>query len=182
MSHSALITPTAPSADQARVEAIFAQVQEQMGFVPDGLKLYGISPPLLESFVATIGYFRGHSKFRQELLAMIRYLASSNNECTFCIDFNESILLHLGLELDQIRASQTSPDRAPLPDNEKVLLNLALNAMKDPDSIAEQDIQQAKDQGWDERDIFEAVLIAANNHAFTTVLKTFKVHHQGAVA
>ena len=179
MSNTALITPTVATEDQARVEAIFAQVKEQMGFVPDGLKLYSISPPLLESFLGTVGYFRGHPTFRQELLAMIRYLASSKNNCTFCIDFNESILLHLGLELDDIRNSRENPDQAPLPDHENVLLTLALNALNTPDAINTEDVRKAKASGWDERAIFEAVLMAANNQAFTTVLKTFNIHHQG---
>lgn len=46
-----LLNPVPPADEEDRVQAIFDQIQEAAGFVPDGLRLYAISPPLLETFV-----------------------------------------------------------------------------------------------------------------------------------
>ena len=59
-----LLNPAPPEAQQAQVEAIFGQVEQHLGFVPDGLRLYGISPPLLEAFVGNVAYFREGTEVR----------------------------------------------------------------------------------------------------------------------
>ncbi|WP_419622797.1 hypothetical protein [Thiolapillus sp.] len=52
-----LVNPVIPESDQELVSNIFGGVEELLGFVPAGLRLYGISPPLLQSFVGSVGYF-----------------------------------------------------------------------------------------------------------------------------
>ena len=54
----ALLDPTPPAADQQRVAAVFEMAEQMIGFVPAGMRLYGISPPMLETFAGTVGYFR----------------------------------------------------------------------------------------------------------------------------
>lgn len=182
MSDSVLINPTTPSDDEKRVGAIFAAVEKSLGFVPDGLKLYAISPPLLESFVGAIGYFRAHERLSQELLAFIRYVTSSRNRCNFCIDFNEGILLQLGKTVEAIHATGDDPGNAPLEVAEKALLQFALDSQEQPEKIDRSRIDALRSLGWEERDMFDAVYVAANNRAFTSLLKTFNVDHQGALA
>ena len=126
MSSNPLITPTVATEDQAQVDAIFKGVEEHLGFVPDGLRLYSISPPLLEGFVKNIGYFMTHPKHSQRLLAMIRYLVSSNAGCTFCIDFNSGLLMNMGVTAEQLQASQENSDNAQLEEAEKVILKSKL--------------------------------------------------------
>jgi AhpD family alkylhydroperoxidase len=182
MTTNVLINPTVSATDQERVNAIFEGIEAHLGFVPAGLKLYSISPPLLEAFVGTVGYFMSHERLSQKLLALIRYLVSSDANCRFCIDFNAAILMNLGLTADQLEAARSDPNRAPLDDGEKTLLKIALAAIDKPEAVADADIQSARAQGHGERDVFDAVVIAANNKAFTHVLRTFKVEDQAAFA
>ena len=88
------VNPVIPESDQELVSNIFGGVEEHLGFVPAGLRLYGISPPLLQSFVGTVGYFMGYERLSQKLLAFVRYLVSSDANCHFCIDFNGAILMN----------------------------------------------------------------------------------------
>jgi len=177
---TALINPTVNSEDQAKVKAIFDQVEAQMGFVPDGLKLYSISPPLLESFVGNVGYFMTHKTLSPELLAMIRYLISNDAHCRFCIDFNASLLINkLGKSQDQLNAATENPDNSPLTSNEIILLKIALASIENPEKVTKEDLDKARAAGYSDRDLFDAVAIAANNKAFTHLLRTFKVEQQG---
>lgn len=177
-----LLTPTVPAGEETRAVAVLNHIQEAIGFVPDGIRLYGISPPLLESFAASVGYFMQHAKLRQELMAMIRYLVSSDAGCEFCIDLNEGFLINMGLQQDSIRAARRNPDQAPLPENEKSLMHLALNAVKNSKAVVQTDLEAVRQQGCSDRDIFDAVVLAANTRAFNLVLDTFKVEHQGVLA
>lgn len=174
-----LIQPTPPAEDHAKVEAIFQALEHQMGFVPDPVRLYSISPPLMEAFLSGVGYFRGGTKLSPQLAAMIRYLVSSSTHCRFCIDLNEGRLMQMGLDLDQLRAARDNPALAPLPSNELTLLQLALTAAEDQDQVTAERIDEAKAAGWGEREIFDAVVAAANIRALNIVLRSFKVETQG---
>lgn len=177
-----LLHPVPPAGQEDRVNQVFSAIKERLGFIPDGLRLYGISPPLLESFVANVGYFMGETQLPPELTTMIRYLVSAQAGCQFCIDMNERFLLQQGHNLDDVRAARSNPDKAPLDDRQKSLLKLALQAIDDPESVNASDLDGVRNQGWTDRDIFDAVVQAANNRAFNFVLRTFKVEAQGVFA
>jgi len=177
-----LIIPQAPAGEEGRVDAVFGAIKQHIGFIPDGLRLYSFSPPLLESFVGNVSYFNSGERLAPSLMAMIRYLVSWESKCHFCIDMNEGFLTNMGLDLDAIRAARSNPEAAPIPAKEKPLLMLALKSVSDPASVNEADIQAAKAQGWTDRDIFDVVAQAASNRAFSYVLRTFNVESQGAFA
>lgn len=177
-----LVNPVIPESDQELVSNIFGGVEEHLGFVPAGLRLYGISPPLLQSFVGTVGYFMGHERLSQKLLAFVRYLVSSDANCHFCIDFNGAILMNQGVTAEELQAAKDNPDDAPLDAGEKTLLRIALSAIEDPEGVSAADINAARQQGYSDRDVFDVVAVAANNKAFTHVLRTFNVEDQGAFA
>ena len=177
-----LLNPVPPAGQENRVEAVYQAIQKHLGFVPDGLRLYSFSPPLLETFVGNVSYFNSGERLSPALMAMIRYVVSSEAKCNFCIDMNEGFLTNMGFDLDVVRAARNNLDSAPFPANEKILLKLAVKSVNDPDSVSAHDVQEAKDNGWSERDIFDAVAQAASNRAFNYVLRTFKVDAQGAFA
>lgn len=179
-----LISPQVPTGDEQRVAGIFDAIQQRIGFIPDGLRLYSLSPPLLETFVGNVAYFNGGGTgLSPELTAMIRYLVSWQSGCAFCVDMNESILVNsLNMKLDQVRAARTNPELAPLSDKDKVLLRLALKSANNPEFVSQQDLDEAREHGWQDRDLFDTVVQAASMRAFNIVLRTFKVEHQGAFA
>lgn len=177
-----LLNPCPPVGEEDRVAAVFGAIEQKLGFVPDGLRLYSFSPPLLEHFIGNIGYFNSGERLSPALMAMIRYLVSWNSKCQFCIDMNEGFLANMGVDLDQVRAARANPEAAPVQEKERPLLRIALQSVLDPDRVSAADVAAARAQGWSERDIFDVVAQAASNRAFSQVLRTFKVEHQGAFA
>ncbi len=176
-----LIDVTPPKGEEGRVAAVFQAIEGHIGFVPDALRLYGISPPLLEAFVGNVAYFRGGTALSPLLTTMIRYLVSSAADCRFCIDMNEAFLVQMGQDLGQLRAARENPEQAPVEARERPLLRLALKAASEPQSVTEADVAAAREQGFSDRDIFDAVAQAASNRALNLVLGTFKVEEQGAL-
>lgn len=174
-----LLTPKIPPGEEAGVAEIFSAIEQRVGFVPDGLRLYSISPPLLQNFVGNIGYFNSGERIPPKVMAMIRYLGSSRANCKFCIDLNEGFLTNMGLSLDEIRAARSNPESAPLDEKEKTLLRLALKALDDAVGLSAADIDAARKQGWSDRDIFDAVAQATSNRAFNMMLRAFNVERHG---
>ncbi len=178
-----LIYPQAPKEDEERVNTIFKGIEGHIGFVPDGLKLFSLSPPLLETFLGNINYFnQGGTPLPKGLPVMIRYLVSWNAGCSFCVDMNEGFLTSMGYDLDDVRSARNNPDLAPFEKKERTLLKLALKAVDSPDHVTQADMDTARQQGWGDREIFDAVAQAANNYAFNIILRTFNIEHQGALA
>jgi len=178
---NALIFPQTPEGDEEKVNAILENFEQHMGFIPDGLRLYSISPPLLETFAGNVGYFNmGGTQLPPSLTTMIRYQTSWNASCSYCVDLNETFLTNMGFSLDSIRASRNNPDAAPLNENEIALLKLAIKSIEAPEDVAKIDLDQVRQLGWGDREIFDAVAQAANNRAFNYILRTFNIEHQGA--
>ena len=178
----ALITPASPAGEEGRVAAVLDAVEKHLGFVPDGLRLYSLSPPLLEAFVGNVSYFRGGTRLSPILTSMIRYLVSWQADCRFCVDLNGGFRSALGANLDAVRVARANPEAALIEESERPLLRLALKAVDEPHNVRQADLDAAQAQGWSDRDIFDAVVQAASNRAFNLVLRTFKVEHQGAFA
>jgi alkylhydroperoxidase family enzyme len=181
-SDNPLITPLAPAGEESRVDAVLDAVKQRLGFIPDGLRLFSLSPVLLESFVANIAYFNSGERLSPALMAMIRYLVSCEAKCKFCINMNEGFLANMGLDLDSIRTARRNPEAAPIPATEIPLLLIALKSASNPERVNQADIQSARTQGWTDRDIFDVVAQATSNRAFNSVLRTFNVETQGAFA
>lgn len=180
MTTNVLINPQIPEQDRQHVERILKGVEMRLGFIPAGLRLYSISPPILEQFVSMVGYFMEHPRLNMKLMVFIRYLVSAAAQCRFCIDLNASILLEMGVTSEELQAARESVDDVPLNDADRTLLKIALAAIDSPDEVSQEDIDAAREQGFSDRDVFDAVVIAANNKAFTHVLRTFKVEDQSA--
>ena len=180
----ALINPQPPAGDEEKVAGIMKHIEENMGFVPDGLKMLGVSPVLLENMMGNVSYFMAHEELSQDLLWTIRYLNSEEVSCNFCISFTGGMLINnLGKTADELRAAKENPDNSPLTDKEKILLKIALASCDNPEDVSNDDLQKARDAGYSERNIFDAVAVAVNNRAFTHLLRTFKVEEvQGSFA
>lgn len=173
---NALINPQVPAGEEEKVNAIFKNIEASLGSVPDGLKLLSISPTLLENMMGNVAYFMGHQELSQDLLFMIRYLNSEEVNCSFCISFTEGVLINmLGKTIDELQAAKEDPDNAPITEHEKILLKIALASCDNPESVTEYEMKKARDAGYSDQNIFDAVVAAANNRAFTHILKTFKV-------
>ena len=178
--NKALLNPAPPQGQEERINAVFKMAEEMIGFVPAGMRLYGVSPDLLELFAGTVGYFRKGTRLSAVLTTMIRYLVSEQARCNFCVELNEVLLEGMGIDMNQARAAIHDVNKAPLEEKEKILLKLALNAVSDKPSETEKLINTARDAHWGEREIFDAVVQATSNRAFNMVLKTFNIQDQTA--
>jgi uncharacterized peroxidase-related enzyme len=167
-----------PSIEEATedVKKIFAEIESMMGRVPNGLKLWSISPRALRAQWAGIKSILSRPKEEQKLYAIIRYLASEENGCTYCIGLNGGMLInYYGVTQDELIAMQKDPASAPLDEKNKALLLFAMKAIKDADSVSANDIDTLTRLGISEEEMFNIVLAASHMFVVNTLFKTFKV-------
>jgi len=158
------------------VKKIFAEIESKIGRVPNGLKLWSVSPRALRAQWAGMKSILSRPKAEQKLYAIIRYLASEENGCTYCIGLNGGMLInYYDVTQDELIAMQKDPASAPLDDKNKALLLFAMKAIKDADSVSANDIDTLTRLGISEEEMFNIVLAASHMFVVNTLFKTFKV-------
>ncbi len=177
-----LMQPTPPVGQEEAVEKTLLAASEIMGFVPDPLRLMGVSPPILAEFTEFLGQYETHPRLNSNLLAMMRYLVAAKNDCKYCVTTSEGIMIERGMDLDDLRGAQEDPSTVPLPEKEKALLLLVLKMVLNADEVEAADLEIAYANGWTDRDIYEAANYTVRNYAVDLLLKALKVDGQGAFA
>jgi len=167
-----------PSVEEATddVKEIFTEIESMMGRVPNGLKLWSVSPRALKAQWAGIKSIMSRPKEEQKLYTIIRYLASDENGCTYCIGLNGSMLInYYGVTQDELIAMQKAPSNAPLDKKNKALLIFAMKAIKDADAVSANDIELLRKLDISDKEMFDIVLAASHMYVVNTLFKTFKV-------
>jgi alkylhydroperoxidase family enzyme len=125
--------------------------------VPEPLVLMSASPELAHLQSGVLRYYMTHSNLDMGLLAMIRYLAASELDYSFCIKLNAGLLKMAGGFSDEdLETLKANPGSAPLEDFQKALLLFVLKVIKTPDEVEEKDIDALREMGWTDQDIFDA--------------------------
>lgn len=158
------------------VKKIFAEMKSMLGSVPNGMKLWSVSPRALKAQWAGMKSILSRPQEEQKLFTIIRYLASDNNECSYCIGLNGAMLInYYDVTQDELSAMKKDPSAVPLDKKNKALLIFAMKAIKDADSVSAKDIDKLSKLGISEEEMFNIVLAASHMFVVNTLFKTFKV-------
>lgn len=137
--------------------------------VPEPLKLMSASPGLLEVWLGSIKYFRGHQSLSPQLLASIRYVVSKKCGHVACQEFNGKLLCKMGAKEEEL-AELANQERTQLLDpHEQALLDFVLKVVSDPRGVTAQDVKALNDLGVSDSDILDAAMHGANMKAATDV-------------
>ena len=171
-----LINTINPENATGEVAELYTQMQQAMGHVPAALQLYSSNPTLLREYWNYIGSIMQHPTLSPALTTTIRMLVSQQGRCAYCIDMNAGLLINMmGWTADQVAATRTDYQAGPFSAAEKTLLGLVLKSARDSGSVTALDIQDARQAGWGDRDILDAVYHGARMVAGDIMINAFKV-------
>ncbi|MDX1808562.1 MAG: hypothetical protein R3331_03370 [Sulfurospirillaceae bacterium] len=155
---------------------LYETIITMRGSVGNNALLFSSSPELLRQQMDFIGYYMNHKTLSMPLLASIRILVSSTNDCKFCIDFNTGMLINMaGWTLEQVEAMRKNIDDANLPDREIALLKIAIKSIRDAHSVNADDLDALRAMNWSDKDILDAVNHATRMLATDIIFNTFKI-------
>jgi alkylhydroperoxidase family enzyme len=80
-----------------------------------------------------------------------------------------------GLTDDDIDKMEKDPLQAPLDDKDRAMVAFVMKAIKTPDAVEKQDVEQLHDLGWTDSDIMDAMAHGTNMIASSILMKTFKM-------
>lgn len=171
-----LIRTIEPEEATGELAKLYQTIEAMRGSVGNNAKLFSLSPELLRQQMDFIQFYMNHPTLSMPLLAAIRIMVSSDEECKFCIDFNTGLLINLaGWTIDQVNAMRKDPNAANLPKRETAMLNLTIKAIRNAHGVTANDLDALRDIGWSDNDILDAVNHATRMLATDIIFNTFKI-------
>lgn len=177
MAHTAPSTPihpdsTHPTSEEKTAETFPSFTTEMRGQSPNYLHMLGKSMPPLEHDMEMAHEYLADSS-NPALLAFIRHLASWRDKCEYHIDLNEGTLNNTGISPETARATFRSTNTTALSEREKTMLFFLLKAADTPEAITSNQFQSLRAQGWNNRDILDAICQAILVRTFGTMAHAF---------
>jgi alkylhydroperoxidase family enzyme len=171
----ALIQTVEPDKAEGQVKEIYDFMQKNAGVIPAPLQLASASSWMLDMLWNSIQYFTQHPNLGFGVLSSIRYLVAQQYDYVFCTDFNKNMLKMQGLTDEDIEKMEKDPLDTPLDDKDRAIVAFVMNAVKTPDAVQKQDIDQLHDFGWTDSDILDALAHGTNMVGSSILMKAFKM-------
>ena len=166
------------------MEAYFAKCQEKLGFVPNVLAAYAFDNAKLEPFVAMYNDLMlapsGLSKLEREMIAVA---VSSENRCYYCLTAHGAAVR--GLSGDPVLGELMVMNyrAARLSKRQRAMLDFAVKLTNQPWEIEDEDREQLRQAGFNDRDIWDISAVAgffnmSNRIASATDMRPNSVYHR----
>jgi uncharacterized peroxidase-related enzyme len=148
--------------DDPRVDKIYQQIKDELGFgiVPNLFKSMASSPDFLE---ANWLHFRGtilKGYLPRTLKEMVGVAISQANDSQYALNVHLHGLTALGISEEVLRLLVADFANCPLPERQKAIIAFGIKAGTNPQELTEEDYQNLRDKGLDEKEIFEIVATA----------------------
>ncbi len=146
---------------QGPVKEGYEALRAKMGLVPNVMKLFSLWPEALE---ANMQFFEtlmlSSSELENATKEMIALTVSKLNQCHYCVSHHANSLKQYGIQ--ETLAGQVMDDyhSAALDEKTKSLLAFAEKLTRNAYKVTNEDVQALRGQGWSDRQILEATLVA----------------------
>lgn len=141
-----LIQTIAPEEATGELAKLYTLIEKMRGTVGNNAKLFSASPELLRQQMDFIKYYMSHPTLSMPLLAAIRIMVSSGEECQFCIDYNTAMLMNFaGWSFEQVAQMRKDPASANLPEREIAMLLLVIKAIRNAHEITANDLDTLRE-------------------------------------
>ncbi len=171
-----IINTIKPEDATGELAELYTQIKMMRGKIANTAMLFSASPSLLKQQMSFIGHYLNHNTLSMALLACIRTLVSDKNNCSYCVDFNSSMLINmLGWMPKDVEAMRANPSNARLEEREKAMLLFVLKAVRTPHDVEAADVQKLRDFGYSDGDILDATNHGARMSAIDIIFDAFKI-------
>ncbi|WP_345994012.1 hypothetical protein [Sulfurimonas sp. HSL-1716] len=158
------------------LKALYDEITALRGRVGNNAKLFSVSPEALRQQLDFIKYYINHPTLSMPLLAAIRILVSSGENCEFCVDYNTGLLVNMmGWSIEDVHAMRKDIDNANLQEKEKALLKFVVKAVQNAHGVNANDLDELREMQWSDKDIFDAVAHGAKMLATDILFNAFKI-------
>jgi uncharacterized peroxidase-related enzyme len=145
------------------VADLYARARERFGFVPDAVRVFTIRPDVAVAQDALRRVVLGDaSTLGARRADLIGAAVSGMNHCEYCGTAHTGLLARRG-DLDGAEAVQVYKDwrRVDLAPEDQAMLRFAEKLTFAPSTMAEADVDELREHGFSDPNIFDIVLLTA---------------------
>ena len=164
----AFLQTVAVSQAQGEVRQMYQQAQGSLGFVPNYAQLFSLRPEVYAAWGQLIGSIRGHLDARRyELVTLAAAQALRSSYCSLA---HGQILYERLLSPGQLAALLRDPLAADLTPLEQAIMAFAGRVARDAASITGAEIDNLREHGLSDAEIFDVAAAASARCFFSTLL------------
>lgn len=168
--------------DSERVQAVFAEIREREGYVPNLFRSYAHNPEQLEQVWGRVRSLMFGGQLSGRLKNAIAVLVSHDNGCDYCVVHHRRFLRHMGVSSAHLKQLQATADATFLSHCEQALLKLTREANRDPHHVPPELIEEARRAGASDSDIIEAISTMELYSSINRMLNTFQIPLEPGIA
>lgn len=143
-------------------KAYFDLCQEKLGLIPNVLQAYAFNEKKLRAFTDMYNdLMLGDSALTKLEREMIAVTVSSINKCFYCLTAHGAAVRQLSGDPKLGEMMVMNYRVAPLSNKQRAMLDFAAMLTEEPESIEEEDRDDLRDAGWDDRAIWDIASVAA---------------------
>jgi hypothetical protein len=157
------------------IAEIYEMLEQRIQVIPNVVQFYTASPELFGKFMNLIGHYIDHPTLDTATVAYIRMLISHKEDATYCVLLQSGILRSLEIPDQDLELAREDYTRVNLPEKSRALVCFVLDQMFDKLTDTRARINELKELGWSEKDIFEASVMGAIQKGMVNVIKSFEV-------
>lgn len=172
MSRISLISPENAAPE---VEAIYAEISQAFGKIPNLFKAYAHHPPLLEANWHKVKRVMMEGALARKTKEAIALLVSQDNGCKYCVAAHTGALKMVGVSQDEIARISADLDQADFSAKERALIRLARKANAAANEVTKAEIEAVRQTGADDAEIVEALGVMEVFTAFNKFLDVLDV-------
>jgi uncharacterized peroxidase-related enzyme len=156
---SRLAIPTVEQSLPA-AQPLLAAVEQQLGVVPNLMKLVGNSPAALEGYLSLSGAL-GKGTLGAKTAERIALAVAEFNQCAYCL----SAHTYLGLHVAKLDEAEIAANRNGVSGDAKAdaALRFAMKVVRNRGHVADVDVTTVKAAGFNDAQVIEIVLHVALN-------------------
>lgn len=165
------------------VARIYAEVKRdlQLPIVPNIMRALAASPAALAMYWDFSRSTYQHATLPEALSSMILYTIAATGKCEYCSAVHELTCRTLGI--DEETLSKLVEDLGNVsPQRIQAIIEFALKASHDPQSLVAEDYQRVRDQGVTDEELVEIIMVAAIGKYLDTLADALKIEVESMVS
>ncbi|NOY45506.1 MAG: peroxidase-related enzyme [Deltaproteobacteria bacterium] len=169
------VSPVDPTEASPEVQAVFAEIREAFGMVPNLFRTQAHVPALLRANWDKVKAVMMGGVLSRKVKEAIAVLVSKDNACPYCVAAHTAALRAVGVPEDEVARILDDPDGAEFSPREKALIRLARQANTDPHRMPDALFATVRAEGASDAEIVEALGVMEVFVAFNRFLDSLQV-------
>jgi len=169
------VSPIDPTDAPPEVQAVFAEIREAFGMVPNLFRTQAHAPALLRVNWEKVKAVMMGGVLSRKVKETIAVLVSKDNACPYCVAAHTAALRAVGVSEGEVALILNDPDGAEFSPKEKALIRLARQANSDPHRMPDVLFATARSEGASDAELVEALGVMEVFVAFNRFLDALQV-------